>query len=45
MNGKDVYRMEQILRQSIANDIKRFESNFKDKKDVQEAVKIVQKKN
>lgn len=45
MNGQEVYRLEQILRQSIANDIQRFQSNFKNKKDVQEAVKIVQKKN
>ncbi len=45
MNGKDVYHMEQILRQSIANDIKRFGSNFKNKKDIQEAIKIVEKKN
>jgi len=45
MNGKEIYRMEQILRQSIANDIKRFESNFKNKKDIEEAIKIVEKKN
>jgi hypothetical protein len=45
MNGKEIYRIEQILRQSIANDIKRFESNFKNKKDIQEAIKIVEKKN
>lgn len=45
MNGKEIYRMEQVLRQSIANDIKRFEANFKNKKDIQEAIKIVEKKN
>jgi len=45
MNGQEIYRLEQILRQSIANDIQRFQGNFKNKKDVQEAVKIVQKKN
>jgi hypothetical protein len=45
MNGAEQYRYEQALRHSIANDIKRFQSNFKNKKDIQEAIKIVEKKN
>lgn len=45
MNGKEQYQFEQALRHSIANDMRRFQSNFKNKKDIQEAIKIVEKKN
>ncbi len=45
MNGAEQYRYEQALRKSIADDMKRFQSNFKNKKDIQEAIKIVERKN
>ena len=45
MNGAEQYRYEQALRKSIADDMKRFQANFKNKKDIQEAIKIVEKKN
>jgi hypothetical protein len=45
MKPQDVYRLEQVIRASISNDLIRFQDNFKDKRDITEAVKIVEKKN
>jgi len=45
MKPAEVYRLEQVIRASISNDLQRFGSNFNDKRDIAEAIKIVEKKN
>ena len=45
MNGREHYQYEQAVRASIKYDLLRFQENFKDKKDLEEAIKIVERKN
>jgi hypothetical protein len=45
MNGRDQFQYEQAVRASIKYDLLRFQENFKDKKDLEEAIKIVERKN
>ena len=44
MDYKDVYRLEQVLRLSISQDLLNKASNFHKKDDMEEARKIVEKK-
>ena len=44
MDYKDVYRLEQVLRLSISQDLLNKASNFHNKDDMEEARKIVEKK-
>ena len=44
MDYKDVYRLEQVLRLSISQDLLNNASNFHNKDDMEEARKIVEKK-
>ena len=44
MDYKDVYRLEQVLRLSISQDLLKKASNFHNKDDMEEARKIVEKK-
>ena len=44
MDYKDVYRLEQVLRLSISQDLLSKASNFQNKDDMEEARKIVEKK-
>lgn len=43
--GHVIYAFEQALRESIAQDMNKFATNFKNKKDVAEAQKIVRRTN
>jgi hypothetical protein len=45
MNGREHYQYEQAVRASIKYDLLRFQENFKDKKDLDEAIKIIERKN
>ena len=44
MKPQDVYRLEQVLRLSISQDLLNKASNFHNKDDMEEARKIVEKK-
>ena len=44
MDYKDVYRLEQVLRLSISQDLLNKASNFYNKDDMEEARKIVEQK-
>lgn len=45
MNGREMVSAEKAIRESIVKDIERFQANFKNKKDIKEAIKIVERKN
>ena len=45
MKPQDVYKLEQVLRLSISQDLLNRQADFHDKRDIAEAVKIVEKKN
>ncbi len=44
MKPQDVYRLEQVLRLSISQDLLNRQADFHDKRDMEEARKIVEKK-
>jgi hypothetical protein len=44
MKPQDVYRLEQVLRLSISQDLLSKQSNFQSKEDMEEARNIVEKK-
>jgi hypothetical protein len=44
MKPQDVYKLEQVLRLSISQDLLSKQSNFQSKEDMEEARKIVEKK-
>jgi hypothetical protein len=44
MKPQEVYRLEQVLRLSISQDLLNRQADFHDKRDMEEARKIVEKK-
>jgi hypothetical protein len=44
MKPQDVYRLEQVLRLSISQDLLNRQADFHDKRDMEEARKIVERK-